>query len=179
MSEPLDELYTVWLTSQVSNVKLKNPSRTYWSVLRQMHCKPFVWLVPNDDNRVQDGLYLRDEFAALHTEVEIDRNWYDLECSMLEMLIGLSRRLAFESEGEPREWFWHLLETMGLTTWCADKHYNLEIAEKIDEVMDRVIWRTYSRDGYGGLFPLGHAERDQRRVELWYQLNAYLMERDM
>lgn len=178
MNEPLDELYSIWLTSQVSNVRLKNPSRTYWSVMRQLHTKPFVWFVPNDDNREHDGLYLRDEFSAFHTEIQIDRYWYDLECSMLEMLIGLSRRLSFESDGEPREWFWCMLENIGLTTWCADKHYNREIAERIDETLERVIWRTYSPNGCGGLFPLQRADRDQRQVELWYQLNAYLMERD-
>ncbi len=47
--EPLDERYFRWLCSQVVNVKLKNPSRTYWSLLKQLHTKEFVWIIPNDE----------------------------------------------------------------------------------------------------------------------------------
>lgn len=93
---------------------------------------------------------------------------------MLEMLIGLSRRLSFEAEGEPREWFWELIENIGLTH-TNDQIYDEKIAEEIDEALDRVIWRKYLPNGRGGLFPLDHADRDQRTVEIWYQLNSYLM----
>jgi hypothetical protein len=46
----------------------------------------------------------------------------------------------------------------------------------IDELLDRVIWRTYRRNGAGGLFPLKRTREDQRQVEIWYQLCAYLLE---
>jgi hypothetical protein len=39
-----------------------------------------------------------------------------------------------------------------------------------------VIWRTYDRRGHGGLFPLQRSNRDQRRVEIWYQLSEYLLQ---
>lgn len=138
-----------------------------------------MWLVPNDDNRVADGLMLRDEFEAEVFQVgEIDQLWFELECSFLEVLIALSRRLAFEADGEPRDWFWHMLENLGITTQCADKFYNNEIAGRIDAALERVIWRTYRYNGQGGLFPLAHPNGDQRKIEIWYQLNAYLLERD-
>jgi hypothetical protein len=39
----------------------------------------------------------------------------------------------------------------------------------------RVINRTYGPDGSGGLFPLHKPHiLDQRRVELWYQMQYYL-----
>lgn len=179
MNKPLDEIYLIWLYRQVASPRLKNPARTYWNLFRQMYTTPYVWMVPNDDNRISDGIYLRDEFAmSIPSGAVIDPDWFDLECSMLELLIGLSRRLAFESEGEPRDWFWHLLENLGITPACADAHYNNEIATRIGEALDRVIWRTYRYNGQGGLFPLRRPDKDQRKVELWYQLNAYLLERD-
>jgi hypothetical protein len=58
MHEPLEEAYFRWLCNQVVNVKLKNPSRTYWSLLKQLHSREFVWIIPNDDNRLEDGRYL-------------------------------------------------------------------------------------------------------------------------
>lgn len=179
MKQPLDEAYLIWLYAQVASPRLKNPTRTYWSLTRQMLTTPYVWFVPNDDNRVSDGIYLREEFAlSLPDYVDIDGDWFELECSVLELIIGLSRRLSFESEGEPREWFWHLLENLGITPACADAHYNHEIEGMIGEALDRIIWRTYRYNGQGGLFPLARPSSDQRQVELWYQMNAYLLERD-
>lgn len=171
--EPLDELYFRWLYSQVGNVKLKNPARTYWTILRQLYTKEFVWIIPNDDNRLEDGRDLRKEFAEAHELNDVDPNWMDIGCSMLEMLIGVSRRLSFEDDGAPAEWFWRLMENLHLKI-CTDK--SKYSAGMVDEILDDVIWRTYRRNGRGGLFPLKHANGDQREVEIWYQLSAYLLE---
>ena len=172
--QPLDELYLTWLYSQIGSVKLKTLSRTYWSLLRQLYTKEFVWIVANDDNRVEDGRYLRYEFLDDQMIVDPDPEWMDLGCSVLEMLIGLSRRLSFEAEGKSRDWFWILLENLGLESY-NDKTYSSH--EAVDAVLEQVIWRTYSQNGAGGLFPLKHPKKDQRKVELWYQLNSYLLER--
>lgn len=176
MNATLDELYLTWLYSLVGDVESKRPSRTYWSLLSQLFCKEFVWLVPNDDNRLEDGRDLRYEFRDTYEIEEIDPDWMSLGCSFLELLIGLSRRLSFEAEGEPRVWFWHLLEVLDLYQY-NDNNYNKGlIYERIEDILDTVIWRTYDRDGKGGLFPLRNPEKDQRHVEIWYQMNAYLIE---
>lgn len=62
MDGPLDEQYLKWLYRQVASSKYRNPARTYWSLLRQLYTTEFVWTVPNDDNRVEDGRDLRYEF---------------------------------------------------------------------------------------------------------------------
>lgn len=107
-------------------------------------------------------------------EVE-DQDWLRLGCSMFELLIGLSRRLSFEDDGEPRGWFWHLMDNIGLRIYSDAKMMS---TVRIDEILDRVIWRTYEYDGTGGLFPLKYPAKDQTEVELWYQLSAYLLEDD-
>lgn len=173
MSGTLDDLYLQWLYSQVSSLKLKSPSRTYWNLARQLYSKEFVWFVPNDDNRVEDGRDLRYEFIDDQQIESVDPEWMDLGCSMLELLIGLSRRLSFETEGESRDWFWKLLENLHIHTCTDDGPYPREI---VDDILDTVIWRTYDRTGRGGLFPLKNARKDQRNVELWYQLNEYLLQ---
>ena len=47
---------------------------------------------------------------------------------------------------------------------------------KIDDILDTLIWRTYEYDGIGGFFPLTNAEEDQTKVEIWYQMAAYINE---
>lgn len=173
MDEPLDELYFRWLCSQVTNVKLKNPARTYWSLLRQLHSKEFVWIIPNDDNRLEDGRDLRDEFIYEQELKDVDPEWNNLGCSMLELMIGLARRLNFEDDAPVDEWFWQMMDNLELRGFTDKSKYT---EQDVDEILDDVIWRTYSRNGRGGLFPLKHAHEDQREVELWYQLSAYLLE---
>ena len=175
MDEPLDDLYLTWLYKQTGSVKLKNRTRTYWSILRLLYTKQFVWFIPNDDNRVEDGKDLRYEFIHEEGIQDLDDSWMTLGCSMLELFVSLSRRLAFEDDGKPRDWFWQLIHNLELDQYNDSVHIPLD---EIEALLDRVIWRTYDPDGSGGLFPLRWPERDQRDVELWYQLSAYILEQD-
>jgi len=176
MDAPLDELYLRWLYSQVLPLETTNTSRSFWSLLGQLYSKEFVWIVANDDNRLEDGRYLRHEFLE-EEGLNADHEWAGLGCSMLEMLVGLSRRVAYQLDGEPRYWFWELLGNVGLDR-CNDRAYksNKKWEEDVDEVLDRLIWRNYEADGRGGLFPLKHPDKDQREVELWYQMSAFVLE---
>jgi len=172
---PLDELYFQWLYRQVAPIRLKNPARTYWSLLRQLHAKEFVWFVPNDDNRVMDGKDLRYGFLEAIGEDHFHHpTFMTLECSILEMLIALARRLSFNGGGASQEWFWHLMNNLGLRG-CNDAEPGPP--EVIDHILNRVIERTYNYDGSGGLFPLKETNVDQRSVEIWYQMTSYLIER--
>lgn len=173
--EELDERYLHWLYSQVANVKVKPRTRTYWSLMRQIYETIFVALVPHDENRIADSRELRYEFLAECEDVEGDPEWIRLPATMLELLIVLARQLAFEMDDAPGVWFWHLIERLGLRDF-TDSKYDSHAEKVVRKALDRVIWRTYSYDGDGGLFPLENPGSDQREVELWYQLNAYLME---
>ena len=93
------------------------------------------------------------------------------------MLIALSDRLAFEAGGSTGPWFWKLVENLELKQY-TDNIYEISIEEEVDEVLDRLINRTYERDGSGGLFPLRQDPRDQRKVEILYQMSSYLLEND-
>jgi hypothetical protein len=173
--EPLDEQYLRWLYSQVSVVRLKDPRETYWSLLRLLYKKEFIWLIPNDDNRLEDGRDLRMEFVDQEELDDVDPDWLTMGCSMLEMMIGLSRRLNFEDEiFTVAEWFWELIANLQMR--LADYWWKPNNYAYFNDLLDKVVWRTYRRNGVGGLFPLKHPEEDQRDVEIWYQLSAYLLE---
>jgi hypothetical protein len=151
-----------------------NPRTSHSRLLRQLHTTEFVFIIPNDDNRVLDGLELRAEFLHRGRMKHVDREWETLGCSCLEMMIGLSRRLSFEAEGEPREWFWIMIDNLGLTRFDDD----LYDEEAVEEILTIFVYRQYLPDGQGGLFPLQVPHQDQREVDLWYQMNAYLLELD-
>lgn len=173
MKRSLDQAYFYWLCGQVA-VDDPHPSRTYWRMLRTLYAKEFVWFVPNDDNRLADGRDLRYEFIEDRRYQGVSIDAIHNGCSMLELLIGLARRLSFEAEGEPRSWFWQLIENLDLEKF----NDNTRLPEEaIDDALDQVIFRTYRRNGQGGLFPLNHPNEDQRNVEIWYQLCAYILER--
>lgn len=168
----LDDQYLTWLYSQVAEVKTRKSSKTYWDLFRQLYSTEFAWFVPNDDNRAEDGRQLRCEWAA-ENDIHLDSNWYSLGCSFLEMLIGLSRRLAFETDIDAAWWFWHLLDNMGLAGFHDRSNFS---PEEVDDKTYTVIWRTYDYNGNGGLFPIRTPSQDQRTVEIWYQLSEYLLQ---
>lgn len=172
---PLDDRYLTWLYGQVGSVKTRHKNRTYWSLFRQLYSTIFVAIVPHDENRIADGKDLRYEFLADDEDEQGNLEWMRLPCSMLEVLIILSRELAFEMDDDVTVWFWHLIHVLEFEHF-NDREYDDTAQEAIARTIDRVIWRNYSPNGHGGLFPLRNPERDQRKVELWYQLNAYLLE---
>lgn len=176
MSAPVDELYFKWLYRQVGAVREKDESRSYWRLMRQLYRKEFVWFVPNDHNRAEDGRDLRLRFIH-YSGVTPDDAWMSLGCSMLEMMLALAHRLNFETGVSPKTWFWQLIENLGLEE-LTDANYGDLTHEAVNEVLEQVIWRTYAPDGTGGLFPLNHADYDQREIEIWYQLCAYLLEHE-
>lgn len=173
MNEPLDELYFQWLYSQVADPKLRGRTKTYWVLMRQLFTTEFVWFVPNDDNRLEDGRDLRYEFLVDSGIPDVHQEWMDLGCCMLEMLIGLSRRIAFQTDTPVQAWFWHILHNLGIAN-CNDAAE--DFTAHVDEVLQRVIFRNYDKDGRGGLFPLRNPEKDQTKVEIWYQMCAYILE---
>ncbi|QPL14707.1 hypothetical protein SEA_SCHWARTZ33_62 [Gordonia phage Schwartz33] len=178
-TKPLDELYLEWLYGQVAAVSQKNPAKTYWCLLRLLYKTEFVWIVANDDNRMEDGRDLRREFIEEYDLDEPDSEWLTIGCSMLEMLISLSRRLSFEDEEEDDttiEWFWHLLANIGLRIFNDEQLVTTEQEAYVCHILEEVIWRNYHSNGRGGLFPLRDPQEDQRCVELWYQLSGYLAE---
>lgn len=164
--QTIDYDYYNWL---VSHVHIPN-GKSYAGLFEVMHNTEFHWTVPNDDNRIQDAIDLRSEF--LHGR----KKTLNLEgATLLEVLVSLSQRVAFTAGViSPKKWAWKLLKNLRLT----DKSDPLteDDINRINDVLDALVWRTYSQDGRGGFFPLKNPEEDQTKVEIWYQMNKYVME---
>lgn len=172
MSNPLSaEDYLRWLAPQIGEED--GVQEPYWGLLHIMFEKEFVWLVPNDDNRLADGLDLRAEFCfSQHIRADALKN--QGPSTFLEVLIGLSRRLAFAAGGKAPGWAWVLLGNLELT--AMNDPLSRRKKQQIDDILDVVIWRTYKPDGVGGFFPLAWPDEDQTKIELWYQMAAYIAE---
>lgn len=173
--EPIEEVYFNWLYSKVASVDVPTPSNSYWTLFRDLYSIEFVWMVQGDDNRREDGLDVRREFQ---NQFHCDRYdpWMNLECSVLEMLIAFARKAEFNTGISSREWFWRFMENLGLAGF-NDARGN--ISRRVGEVVENFMWRTYRRDGRGGLFPLRNTPNDQRKVEIWYQFCEYLIDQDL
>lgn len=179
MDEHLDESYFHWLYTLIGSSS-RVPSRTHYALGRQLFRQEFVPHIPRDENRVNDGRDLRYEFVnekmATREIEKVNASWMGMGCSFLEMLIALSRVFAFETETTTRGCFWHMMDNLNVSQF--NDRYHAFGEGDIADAMERVINRTYAPDGSGGLFPLQNPKEDQRHVEIWYQLNAYLIERD-
>jgi hypothetical protein len=170
--------YLAWLHEELTR-ESKYPDRTYLDLVTAMFDKEFPWdtrlpwCIPMDDNRLADGMELRAEFSVAYGIPRSDMLCLN-PCSFVEVLLGLSRRLSFVAGGSAHRWAWQLVENLELhRMWDRLSRSKMH---RVGRILDTVIQRQYGPDGSGGFFPLAWAERDQREVELWYQLNAYVEE---
>ena len=145
----------------------------------------FVWdkRIPMDENRAKDGVFLREEFSSEWglEEPESARYW---PCSFLEFLVALSRRIENqimydpESDTDASTWFWEMMGNSGLDRcnddWMLSQDYMAHMM--VSEMVNKVMYRRYSPTGEGGLFPLRDPEMDQRRIQIWDQMNEYFWE---
>lgn len=173
-----ERAYFDWLIATFVKKSRWHYHGKYSCLLEQMFRKAYYAIVDYDDNRAEDGLYLRDTF--LETYPEKDMPVPGGPCSFLEFLIGVSIRLEeimIDGEALPVYlYFWELMDRLRLTEY-TDVAYSQDSAGlMVDLLMTDFMDRTYSRNGEGGLFPLRRTNKDQTKVEVWYQLNAYLIE---
>jgi hypothetical protein len=159
--------YYEWL---IEHIHIPN-GKSYRGLFEILHNTEFQWTVPNDNNRLQDGLDLRGYFLNGRKK---KLNLHG--ATLLEVLVALSERVAFTAGGQPKRWAWKLLKNLRLT----DKSDPLTPSdiERVNNVLDALVWRTYEFSGRGGFFPLKHPEEDQTKVEIWYQMNKYAIEMD-
>lgn len=189
--------YFDWLCGLVKGDK---PGRNRLEFVWSLHQKEFVSILPNDDNRIEDGLKLRQRFAEENNLPE-DCPCKDEDpceqpctnchsndckclygpCSVLEMLIALAQRIEYlmqdpDEDDRTDQWFWGMIENLGLDIFPNTVPNRSKKVIENGNILNTFISRQYARDGKGGLFPLRKSKVDQRGVELWYQMMAYIQE---
>lgn len=175
--EASSDPYFQWLCRKVG-IPDKKP---FEMMARDLHTLIFLpqAAVEMDNNRANDGLRLRVEFMERYGVQGSSENRGP--CTMLEFLIGLAGRMAFimGEEGNPlhtSHYFWKMIGNLRLGKLDDDRYLQLNGEFFVNEAVDRVLYRTYDPDGSGGLFPLQHPDKDQRTVEIWYQMQQWLLE---
>lgn len=150
-------------------------SISYRQLFTFLHDTEFVYFVPHDENRAEDGISLRYRYCLTHDCEDLE---YCLSgpCSVLEMMVALAIRCEETIMSDPMlgdrtaQWFWGMMTSLGLSS-MNDHSYNEWL---VNDVITRFLNREYDYDGKGGLFTIRDWDRDARDAEIWYQLLAYL-----
>lgn len=169
------ESYFNWLYSKIGVTNDKNPQHTYWLLCEYLFGIEFYWCQPNDDNRVIEALELQESYFGSRKNESP---------SVLEVLIALAKQ-ANQTIDDPSDitdddgvynWFWLMLDNLGLKKYNDADWMMKDRRGEADHILNVFMHRQYKYNGRGGVFPLKRATEDQRKVELWYQLQAYAME---
>ena len=151
---------------------------SYYFLTNDLHKKEFYWSVPNDDNRANDGIKLRDLFLE-------EENYKDETikgpCTVLEMLIGLAIKIDsimadLKNTNQTSKWFWMMMSNIGLDKFNDDVYFDLNGEKNINLIIDTLLDRSYIPNGKKGLFPMKFNTTDQRKIEIWYQMSEYILE---
>lgn len=179
MRTPTNDPYLKWLCDKV---KLgEEYGKPYTKLACELHQQKFI---PNEDspmdkNRIYDGVSLRVQFMQMYGELGSSTNRGS--CTMLEFLVAISERMAFLMGAENEEnkaplYFWCLIRNLRLLKLNDDRFDILNGEFFVEDAVRRVLDRNYDYNGDGGLFPLFRPMEDQRNVEIWYQMQAWLGE---
>lgn len=182
MDRPLDELYLEWLYEQVAVSRFDDRGLTYWKLFGILYKTEFVWVEANDENRIHDGVALRDRFLEEKgiEPGDVDPDWLDLGCSVLELMVSLAFRMEFETaRGKAHYWFWIFLENIGLSGYSDIRRFTKGQVARIESILNDLVYRNYLPSGQGGFFPLESTRYDQRKREIWYQMSEYIWEKNL
>lgn len=160
--------YYMWLLGRVgiSRSLFENYSR----LLEVLFSTDFIYAFIMDANRAQAGLNLRSIYAM---EAGVDLE--DVQtgrCTVLEMFVALSDSFAEFSGREKSDCFWEMIENLGLRGCNNDNFDRNYILNRLSDWMGR----CYKPDGEGSPFPLRNYNGDSRNMEIWNQMNAYILE---
>lgn len=171
MAERNTNHYFKWLCNFVYHQD-SNPS--YSKLLEYLYEKPFLWILPLDQNRYSDGINMRENYYRTHTGDHHTEKVGD--CSILEMMVALSNRLEdqimqdHDIGNRTPQWFWQMVMCLGLGKMTDDRFDPMYC----DQVIDIFLSRTYQKNGRGGLFTTKDPEIDMAKAEIWYQAQWYL-----
>lgn len=178
----IDELWDLYLQYLIWKCKLEKEKRMA-PVFEILNDIPFRYTLKRDENRLGDGLFLRndkngfkipDEFMD---DIDILEEFDTRSPSVMEVLVALAIRVDNEIIGDPadphpEEFFMEMIKNLGLDRLRKGCHKEHEIIKIIQ------IWinREFESNGRGSPFPVRYDHRDQRDLEIWDQMNSYVCE---
>lgn len=171
--------YFDWLYNQVCKGR-SHGKVSYKRLFEFLDSIEFIFSIPNDANRAEDGVELRYRFAT--DEIDFDDfedaidAINDRPCSVLEMMVALAMRCEENIMDNTKygdrtaQWFWNMISNLGIGNMMDDVFDE----SVVNEIIYDFLYRCYDADGKGGLFYIYGCEYDLREVEIWTQLCWYL-----
>lgn len=175
----LNEKYFKWMYQLVYGSRKDVRGLSYERLFNLLYDTEFRYSIELDSNRYSDGVDLRTRFGY---ETGISGSLIDLylskrPCSVLEMMLALAIRCEEHIMENPdignRTGYWIqlMIRNLGLRN-----NHDCNFDETyVDLVISRFLDRQYESNGAGSLFIVENAPRDLRNVEIWYQMNWYLI----
>lgn len=108
----------------------------------------FVWYIPEDEDKAIQALRMRDEYCY-ETETPSPRQ---APASFLEVFVSITDSLTAMLYQDREVFTKSILLNMGARSYSDDGRLPSEIHEGALEIAERVMYRTYGRNGSGGLF---------------------------
>jgi hypothetical protein len=171
--------YFQWLTD-----KCEPPTDNYNKLFWQLFNTEFIYSIPLDGNRAEDGISLRYRYGK---ECNVDERIVASEidicpCSVLEMIVALAIRveenIMYDAEIGDRThcWIWVMITNLGLED-CTDEKMMDDEDPYVRRCLDIFMQRKYDKDGFnGGLFVINDQTKDLRKTEIWYQAMWFFKE---
>ena len=153
---------------------------------RKLHSTDFVWVVERDENRAEDGKYLRYLFTvSAYDRIDFDEEeveqYLSGPCSVMEFLVGLAKRMeddimydADTDDDRTSVWFWEMIRNLGLDIY-DDEHYS---EARVDDIVNRFMSRKYKKNGVGNVFKWdGKHGTKIRNFDIWSQVHFWATEK--
>lgn len=173
--EFISRIYFEWMSRVVTKDTVNED--IYTNLLQELYETPFIFVVPMDENRYNDGINLRSEFAY-ETNKDPEIIFEALEtrpCTVLEMMIALTIRINnimddIEVGDRFKSWFWGMVDNLGLYGMTNERYSS----EFVDLVISKFLNRQYRNEGAGSLFPNAHNLPNYNQIQIWDQAMHYL-----
>lgn len=169
----IDNDYFAWICDLMCSRFPKGVS--FNKLLYYLHNTEFIYVLPIDENRADNGINLRYRFSISYTRVEDADSCIHAPCSVLEMMVALAFKME-ETMDDPlmgdrtAQWFWNMVVSLGLGSMNDDRFDG----KYVEETIERFLYRRYDSDGKGGLFTIRGCPDDLRDIDIWTQMCMYL-----
>lgn len=164
MKDELSDRYFLHLTRMM---RIDLPEhRNFNRLLNQLYSTEFYFVHPLDENRLLDGMELRDLYLRGRS--------LPMPPCVLEVLAAFSKRIEENILGEPgndryERMFWVMLNNLGLL-YFEDFKYD---EEKVSMILQNWMSRKSKKSA---LFPLKKTTRDESELDFWWQMQLYVDE---
>lgn len=142
----------------------------YRDLCEELNKIPFHSDIRDDNNRVDDAIYFREEILEEHV---------DEPPSVLLVLVALLDRMSFmlDEEYSIKDLLEECISNAGLG-WYSDEHTEKlpTWTSRVENAVERVLDRELDKNGKNGWFPTQEYFGDQKKMSLWKQMNNYVMD---